>query len=141
MSRRPPRSTRTDTLFPYTTLFRSILRSLALCRDKDDLLIGAESLKIFVGKHHFDAEGEIADPEVEFHEALTFTIDADIFARRIKAGLAERRRDAAIAGICQLCVELDLNGPSSKERRGGNAGVGTGRARWWTYSKNTIRGE
>src|SRR3546814_9423078 len=25
MSRRPPRSTRTDTLFPYTTLFRSVL--------------------------------------------------------------------------------------------------------------------
>src|SRR3546814_12805657 len=28
MKRRPPRSTRTDTLFPYTTLFRSGLRSL-----------------------------------------------------------------------------------------------------------------
>src|SRR3546814_9978878 len=27
MLRRPPRSTRTDTLFPYTTLFRSIERS------------------------------------------------------------------------------------------------------------------
>src|SRR3546814_4761137 len=26
MIRRPPRSTRTDTLFPYTTLFRSALR-------------------------------------------------------------------------------------------------------------------
>src|SRR3546814_12966620 len=26
MIRRPPRSTRTDTLFPYTTLFRSYLR-------------------------------------------------------------------------------------------------------------------
>src|SRR3546814_4026553 len=26
MIRRPPRSTRTDTLFPYTTLFRSILK-------------------------------------------------------------------------------------------------------------------
>src|SRR3546814_4270913 len=26
MIRRPPRSTRTDTLFPYTTLFRSSLR-------------------------------------------------------------------------------------------------------------------
>src|SRR3546814_20212098 len=26
MRRRPPRSTRTDTLFPYTTLFRSLLR-------------------------------------------------------------------------------------------------------------------
>src|SRR3546814_14730160 len=29
MIRRPPRSTRTDTLFPYTTLFRSPLRFLA----------------------------------------------------------------------------------------------------------------
>src|SRR3546814_10900987 len=28
MIRRPPRSTRTDTLFPYTTLFRSPARSL-----------------------------------------------------------------------------------------------------------------
>src|SRR3546814_15281652 len=27
MIRRPPRSTRTDTLFPYTTLFRSILEN------------------------------------------------------------------------------------------------------------------
>src|SRR3546814_11185040 len=33
MIRRPPRSTRTDTLFPYTTLFRSVLdRHLAPCR-------------------------------------------------------------------------------------------------------------
>src|SRR3546814_18793390 len=29
MIRRPPRSTRTDTLFPYTTLFRSFLRPLS----------------------------------------------------------------------------------------------------------------
>src|SRR3546814_20299533 len=28
MIRRPPRSTRTDTLFPYTTLFRSIKRTV-----------------------------------------------------------------------------------------------------------------
>src|SRR3546814_4881496 len=27
MIRRPPRSTRTDTLFPYTTLFRSLVKS------------------------------------------------------------------------------------------------------------------
>src|SRR3546814_15225565 len=30
MIRRPPRSTRTDTLFPYTTLFRSYLRQLGV---------------------------------------------------------------------------------------------------------------
>src|SRR3546814_11030188 len=29
MIRRPPRSTRTDTLFPYTTLFRSLVDSLS----------------------------------------------------------------------------------------------------------------
>src|SRR3546814_11770336 len=34
MIRRPPRSTRTDTLFPYTTLFRSIVR---VQRPKDPL--------------------------------------------------------------------------------------------------------
>src|SRR3546814_3138419 len=39
MIRQPPRSTRTDTLFPYTTLFRSVLASatlLAACGDTDD---------------------------------------------------------------------------------------------------------
>src|SRR3546814_17025788 len=30
MIRRPPRSTRTDTLFPYTTLFRSVERRASL---------------------------------------------------------------------------------------------------------------
>src|SRR3546814_12170347 len=29
MLRRPPRSTRTDTLFPYTTLFRAIAKAIA----------------------------------------------------------------------------------------------------------------
>src|SRR3546814_7712356 len=31
MIRRPPRSTRTDTLFPYTTLFRSARVQAAIC--------------------------------------------------------------------------------------------------------------
>src|SRR3546814_5944787 len=34
MIRRPPRSTRTDTLFPYTTLFRSDLSNRAASLDK-----------------------------------------------------------------------------------------------------------
>src|SRR3546814_5067630 len=33
MIRRPPRSTRTDTLFPYTTLFRSVSALLILAND------------------------------------------------------------------------------------------------------------
>src|SRR3546814_7275795 len=37
MKRRPPRSTRTDTLFPYTTLYRSNL-ALITSRDEADAL-------------------------------------------------------------------------------------------------------
>src|SRR3546814_10050579 len=36
MIRRPPRSTRTDTLFPYTTLFRSLL-GLSRAADRQDI--------------------------------------------------------------------------------------------------------
>src|SRR3546814_9415807 len=35
MIRRPPRSTRTDTLFPYTTLFRSLLQADTTMTDTD----------------------------------------------------------------------------------------------------------
>src|SRR3546814_18170854 len=37
MIRRPPRSTRTDTLFPYTTLFRSMTSPLYLAIDTPHL--------------------------------------------------------------------------------------------------------
>src|SRR3546814_3172822 len=37
MIRRPPRSTRTDTLFPYTTLFRSCELDLGVDPDDSDL--------------------------------------------------------------------------------------------------------
>src|SRR3546814_14285002 len=52
MSRRPPRSTRTDTLFPYTTLFRSLLVELGWQEGTAELV--ADS----VGCHH----GERASP-------------------------------------------------------------------------------
>src|SRR3546814_2930866 len=35
MIRRPPRSTRTDTLFPYTTLFRSLDQQAGLVPDRN----------------------------------------------------------------------------------------------------------
>src|SRR3546814_1465014 len=48
MLRRPPRSTRTDTLFPYTTLFRSfettmlIMGSMQICSRKATQLAGKQ---------------------------------------------------------------------------------------------------
>src|SRR3546814_5870366 len=40
MIRRPPRSTRTDTLFPYTTLFRSILFAVVTQQSVGELFMG-----------------------------------------------------------------------------------------------------
>src|SRR3546814_17368178 len=45
MIRRPPRSTRTDTLFPYTTLFRSESWSLFNdCHSRSELVTAATAL-------------------------------------------------------------------------------------------------
>src|SRR3546814_10772001 len=48
MRRRPPRSTRTDTLFPYTTLFRSFggdyAETLRQWRERFDAAVAAEGL-------------------------------------------------------------------------------------------------
>src|SRR3546814_2977507 len=72
MIRRPPRSTRTDTLFPYTTLFRSPLENgparsqngileLAERHVDIDVLAGPEAA-VFIRKsclHHDRARGAI----------------------------------------------------------------------------------
>src|SRR3546814_17690778 len=54
MIRRPPRSTRTDTLFPYTTLFRS----------------GLEVGELAVAQHRDLRTGDLARPEVGALEVL-----------------------------------------------------------------------
>src|SRR3546814_15768245 len=43
MIRRPPRSTRTDTLFPYTTLFRSHRVPALLVTDVEQLVLGVRA--------------------------------------------------------------------------------------------------
>src|SRR3546814_818781 len=52
MIRRPPRSTRTDTLFPYTTLFRSAAVDLELGADNESV-----DLAPLLGARQQDAEG------------------------------------------------------------------------------------
>src|SRR3546814_13145252 len=47
MIRRPPRSTRTDTLFPYTTLFRSVLDGLDEVKICTGYRLGDRSLDYF----------------------------------------------------------------------------------------------
>src|SRR3546814_14041382 len=52
MIRRPPRSTRTDTHFPYTTLFRSLRTGEARCA-----LVGAATLFPVPGAGHVHLPG------------------------------------------------------------------------------------
>src|SRR3546814_16837833 len=51
MIRRPPRSTRTDTLFPYTTLFRSVLR--------EQVLNACRPMLLSAGRRQWSAKGQI----------------------------------------------------------------------------------
>src|SRR3546814_18308045 len=53
MIRRPPRSTRTDTLFPYTTLFRSVFHARLL---PGDLALGVDLIADLVRAPRLDAD-------------------------------------------------------------------------------------
>src|SRR3546814_12417239 len=58
MIRRPPRSTRTDTLFPYTTLFRSLRRE-----SRTQNWEGSASLNGMLGDWRWSLTGNYADAD------------------------------------------------------------------------------
>src|SRR3546814_12236554 len=97
MLRRPPRSTRTDTLFPYTTLFRSIV-------ELNDMIArillndGPAVLTAQKGIYHMERE-EVAVPgPVQFQTAEGYRLntrdeDIDMKARPTKShGRVDGRR-------------------------------------------------
>src|SRR3546814_5521029 len=74
MIRRPPRSTRTDTLFPYTTLFRSRVEDVGTVggRDQDDSAARLEAV-------HLDeelVEGLLALVVTAAHAGATVATDS-----------------------------------------------------------------
>src|SRR3546814_3517249 len=77
MIRRPPRSTRTDTLVPYTTLLRSVHHETRRVECVDHLLAqaGGEALH---RRHRFRAGGEAAnDLHQRHHRHRVEEMDAD----------------------------------------------------------------
>src|SRR3546814_6665611 len=94
MIRGPPRSTRTDTLFPYTTLFRSLC--LALCEHR----AGAFGLRHAGGRL---LTKESQSSPVQAGEDL-FALDAGAIAERLSGspeGRAAFVRAAAEAGVAE----------------------------------------
>src|SRR3546814_6863968 len=71
MRRRPPRSTRTDTLFPYTTLFRSLSPS-----ERRDLIDILQSLPPHMGfiiiEHDMDVALRVAESVTMMHNGRVF---------------------------------------------------------------------
>src|SRR3546814_3189937 len=82
MIRRPPRSTRTDTLFPYTTLFRSL---------EQPVDIG--------GRRRFL---KIAQPGQWCHAEIDIVDDQLIYARKL--GRSEHLDDRGGCGLARACT-------------------------------------
>src|SRR3546814_4635478 len=88
MIRRPPRSTRTDTLFPYTTLFRSTHEMGAVIGDDGLITVGDRSIRAI---------------------ACPIGIDAENFAETVKGDVARAawERMVTSANGRQLIVGVD----------------------------------
>src|SRR3546814_11867322 len=115
MIRRPPRSTRTDTLFPYTTLFRSFEPRVRSLERQPQHRIGRREIAPF-----------------ECERILSKPIERALFIRR--RGL-ERSAFGGDDLALDLGRECRRRGEGrSEERRVGKECVSTCRSRWSPYN-------
>src|SRR3546814_12092546 len=123
MIRRPPRSTRTDTLFPYTTLFRSLLIvpelvAMMVVYEIERFDSEIERMVVYASKpggidiqcRWIAGHGQICPR----HAGRYGTISNIIKAVACQCGVRHRQRSTS----------------RSEERRGGKRGVMKGRL-WW----------
>src|SRR3546814_14989742 len=114
MIRRPPRSTRTDTLVPYTTLFRSYL----------DALAGLWCVNVGYGR------AELAEVAAEQMRRLAYYNTFFKTTSPPTAALAARLAALMPAGLDRV---LFANSGRSEARRVGKECVSTCRSRWAPY--------
>src|SRR3546814_17309051 len=127
MIRRPPRSTRTDTLFPYTTLFRSQLCTTRVldpaCGTGNFLYVALELMKRL--------EGEVVETLAELgHDQYLLELDRNTVDPHQFLGLELNQRAVAIAELGLGIGYLQWHLRSLEERRGGKECVSTCRSRW-----------
>src|SRR3546814_3961333 len=95
MIRRPPRSTRTDTLFPYTTLFRSINADQLGAR----LVCGPGYKGVQTCLRPLSARSEEHTSELQSLMRNSYAV----FCLRTKTGLAQGERGQDIAAANARC--------------------------------------
>src|SRR3546814_9755134 len=95
MIRRPPRSTRTDTLFPYTTLVRSVFGVLNCCKGKGFPLISGIQFLVMLGcsreevlLHQRDSQGLRSEEHTSELQSL-MRISYAVFCLKKKNTLTE----------------------------------------------------
>src|SRR3546814_3031974 len=74
MIRRPPRSTRTDTLFPYTTLFRSPIRADFPRHEKGRGLHALRPFSFYCGIPAFSARSEEHTSELQSLMRISYAV-------------------------------------------------------------------
>src|SRR3546814_12575288 len=100
MFRRPPRSTRTDTLFPYTTRFRSELErangelTLHVRETLRNLLRQRDRARVGEGAIIEPGAGDDVGDEVEVNVRKTCGVER--LPNRIEIGLADVRQDEVL---------------------------------------------
>src|SRR3546814_15069760 len=126
MIRRPPRSTRTDTLFPYTTLCRSIAPSTNSTAPPPTAGIAVRAALPWRGCASVGSAGGGGD-----WSGIVRLLGARARRRhgRQRGKIVGHRANVAVA---QFGGDL-LH--SSEERRVGKECVSTCRSRWWPYNK------
>src|SRR3546814_14997940 len=111
MIRRPPRSTRTDTLFPYTTLFRSSPKEVKKVGEALASIVAVPGI----------------GPEI-ISSLLNFYAEPE--SRRIANQLADEMK---IEDVVHVVQESPASGLRSEERRVGKECVSRCRSRWSPY--------
>src|SRR3546814_20926918 len=103
MIRRPPRSTRTDTLFPYTTLFRSrvgIANAAQRLRDYPHELSGGMNQRAMI------AMALAGEPDLLIADEPTTALDATVQAQI----LALRKEIRSDNGMAMVLMSQDPGG-------------------------------
>src|SRR3546814_18106389 len=101
MIRRPPRSTRTDTLFPYTTLFRSVAAERGLAGGPRGMRLSIERIDVgCLGEHVVgDAQAAlVAAAQVERAAEQIELVGLDAGSRALGAKIG---RGSCREGVCQ----------------------------------------
>src|SRR3546814_15675633 len=139
MIRRPPRSTRTDTLFPYTTLFRSLIAgNLRQRRIRIGVFVIVVGMVVPAGATDVQTEvGAIA--HVQFAEqvdaigddvAAVETVGAFVGGRNVGnlvVALVDAHAEVVVKGVVPAQAKVRVTGGDLESR--GRAGCGQQRGR------------